>query len=93
MTGERSNDQLRLTVENPFDPDAPPAQKTGFGLLGVRSRFVRVTEMPADSISTCSHLSIASFWCFRGCAMGAGERMKIRTILVDDEELSRHTLA
>ncbi len=37
--GEHSNDQLRVTVENPFDPDAPPAQKTGFGLLGVRNRI------------------------------------------------------
>ncbi len=39
LTGERSNGQLRVTVENPFDPEAPPAQKTGFGLLGVRSRL------------------------------------------------------
>jgi len=39
LTGERSNGQLRVTVENPFDPDAPPAQKTGFGLLGVRNRI------------------------------------------------------
>jgi two-component system, LytTR family, sensor histidine kinase AlgZ len=39
VTGERWHDQLRVTVENPFDPDAPPAQKTGFGLLGVRNRI------------------------------------------------------
>ncbi len=39
VTGERLNGQLRVTVENPFDPDAPPAQKTGFGLLGVRNRI------------------------------------------------------
>ncbi len=39
VTGERWQDQLRVTVENPFDPDAPPAQKTGFGLQGVRSRI------------------------------------------------------
>ncbi len=39
LTGERSKDQLRVTVENPFDPDAPPAQKTGFGLLGVKNRL------------------------------------------------------
>ena len=25
--------------ENPFDPDAPPALKTGFGLTGVRNRI------------------------------------------------------
>jgi two-component system, LytTR family, sensor histidine kinase AlgZ len=39
VTWERWQDQLRVTVENPFDPDAPPAQKTGFGLLGVRNRI------------------------------------------------------
>jgi two-component system, LytTR family, sensor histidine kinase AlgZ len=39
LTGERWDDQLRVTVENPFDPDAPPALKTGFGLTGVRNRI------------------------------------------------------
>ncbi len=39
LTGERWHDQLRVTVENPFDPDAPPALKTGFGLTGVRNRI------------------------------------------------------
>lgn len=39
LTGERRQDLLRVTVENPFDPDAPPAQKTGFGLVGVRNRI------------------------------------------------------
>ena len=39
LTGERRHDHLLVTVENPFDPDAPPAQKTGFGLLGVRNRI------------------------------------------------------
>ncbi len=35
----RQLDQLSVTVENPFDPDAPPAQQTGFGLHGVRNRI------------------------------------------------------
>jgi sensor histidine kinase YesM len=39
VTGRRWHDQLRVTVENPFDPDAPPAQKNGFGLLSVRNRL------------------------------------------------------
>jgi two-component system, LytTR family, sensor histidine kinase AlgZ len=39
VRGERWHDQLRVTVENPFDPDAPPGLKTGFGLSGVRSRI------------------------------------------------------
>ncbi len=39
VRGERWQNQLRVTVENPFDPDAPPAQKTGFGLVGVRNRI------------------------------------------------------
>jgi two-component system sensor histidine kinase AlgZ len=39
LTGERWQDQLRVIVENPFDPDAPPALRTGFGLLGVRNRI------------------------------------------------------
>lgn len=39
VTGERVDGLLRVTVENPFDPDAPPAQRTGFGLAGVRNRL------------------------------------------------------
>ncbi len=39
LTSEKWQGQLRVTVENPFDPEAPPAQKTGFGLLGVRNRI------------------------------------------------------
>ena len=39
LRGEQWLGQLRVTVENPFDPDAPPAQKTGFGLPGVRNRL------------------------------------------------------
>ena len=39
VTGQRVDGRLRVTVENPFDPDAPPAQRTGFGLTGVRNRL------------------------------------------------------
>ncbi len=39
LSSVRQQNQLLVTIENPFDPDAPPAQKTGFGLLGVRNRI------------------------------------------------------
>jgi two-component system, LytTR family, sensor histidine kinase AlgZ len=39
LSSERRDNHLRLVIENPFDPDAPPAQRTGFGLLGVRNRL------------------------------------------------------
>jgi two-component system, LytTR family, sensor histidine kinase AlgZ len=39
VSGERRENYLRVVVENPFDPDAPPAQRTGFGLVGVRNRI------------------------------------------------------
>ncbi len=35
----RQRDVLRITVENPFDPDAPATRKTGFGLVNVRNRL------------------------------------------------------
>lgn len=36
---QRLRDSMRIIVENPFDPDAPPARKTGFGLVNVRNRL------------------------------------------------------
>jgi two-component system, LytTR family, sensor histidine kinase AlgZ len=39
VVGERRDGRLRVTVENPFDPDAPPAQRNGFGLASVRNRL------------------------------------------------------
>lgn len=35
----RRRDVLHITVENPFDPDAPATRKTGFGLVNVRNRL------------------------------------------------------
>jgi LytS/YehU family sensor histidine kinase len=35
----KQRDVLHITVENPFDPDAPAAGKTGFGLVNVRNRL------------------------------------------------------
>jgi LytS/YehU family sensor histidine kinase len=35
----RRRDVLHVTVENPFDPDAPATRKTGFGLVNVRNRL------------------------------------------------------
>ena len=39
MTGHRSGHDLRITVENPFDPEAPIVRKSGFGLVNVRNRL------------------------------------------------------
>lgn len=39
MTGKRLRDSIRVTVENPFDPDAPAARRNGFGLASVRNRL------------------------------------------------------
>ncbi|MDQ2712480.1 MAG: histidine kinase [Acidobacteriota bacterium] len=39
VRGQKLHDQLCVTIENPFDPEAPPAQQTGFGLLSVRNRI------------------------------------------------------
>jgi two-component system, LytTR family, sensor histidine kinase AlgZ len=39
MTARIDRGQLRFTVENPFDPDAPSMKKSGFGLVNVRNRL------------------------------------------------------
>lgn len=39
MTGERLPDSICVTIENPFDPDAPAVRKNGFGLASVRKRL------------------------------------------------------
>jgi two-component system sensor histidine kinase AlgZ len=39
ISGKRSRDGMRFIIENPFDPDAPSTQKSGFGLSNVRSRL------------------------------------------------------
>ncbi len=39
MTGRRNGQYLKVTVENPFDPDAPVIRKSGFGLVNVRNRL------------------------------------------------------
>ncbi len=39
MTGHRSRDAMRLVIENPFDPEAPAARKSGIGLANVRNRL------------------------------------------------------
>lgn len=39
MTGRRTREAVRITIENPFDPDAPEARKNGFGLISVRNRL------------------------------------------------------
>jgi two-component system sensor histidine kinase AlgZ len=39
LTGERVRDSIRVTIENPFDPDAPATRRNGFGLASVRNRL------------------------------------------------------
>jgi two-component system sensor histidine kinase AlgZ len=39
MSARVTNERLRFTIENPFDPDAPAMRKSGFGLVNVRSRL------------------------------------------------------
>lgn len=36
---ERSEDMLRITIHNPYDPSLKPARGTGFGLEGIRRRL------------------------------------------------------
>jgi LytS/YehU family sensor histidine kinase len=38
LRGRRSSDNLRLVIENPFDPDAPGTRKNGLGLANARNR-------------------------------------------------------
>ncbi len=39
LTGHRDHDQLRFTVGNPFDPEAPVQTRNGIGLRNVRARL------------------------------------------------------
>jgi two-component system, LytTR family, sensor histidine kinase AlgZ len=39
IAGKRLRDSMRVTIENPFDPDAPTARRNGFGLASVRKRL------------------------------------------------------
>jgi LytS/YehU family sensor histidine kinase len=39
ITGHRNGQSLKITVENPFDPEAPVVHKSGFGLVNVRNRL------------------------------------------------------
>jgi two-component system sensor histidine kinase AlgZ len=39
ITGRRSKEIMRVTVENPYDPEAPATGKSGFGLINVRNRL------------------------------------------------------
>ena len=39
LEARRTGNRLRILIENPFDPDAPPRRGTGVGLANVRSRL------------------------------------------------------
>jgi two-component system, LytTR family, sensor histidine kinase AlgZ len=39
ITGRRVRDTIRVTIENPFDPEAPAGRRNGFGLASVRNRL------------------------------------------------------
>jgi two-component system, LytTR family, sensor histidine kinase AlgZ len=43
MIGRRVRDAIRVTIENPFDPEAPATRRNGFGLASVRNRLHVVT--------------------------------------------------
>src|SRR5260370_37300178 len=42
LTGVTADGRLRLTVDNPFDPEAPMQQRTGIGLRNLRERLEAV---------------------------------------------------
>lgn len=39
IASKRLRDRMRVTIENPFDPEAPTARRNGFGLASVRKRL------------------------------------------------------
>jgi len=39
LTGRRDRDQLRLTISNPYDPEAPSTGRNGLGLRNIRERL------------------------------------------------------
>lgn len=39
MRGRRSQERMRFTIENEFDPEAPSTRKNGIGLANVRNRL------------------------------------------------------
>ena len=39
ISGHREHDQLRFSVSNPFDPEAPVQTRNGIGLRNVRARL------------------------------------------------------
>jgi two-component system sensor histidine kinase AlgZ len=39
LRGRRSQERMRFTIENEFDPEAPSSRKTGIGLANVRNRL------------------------------------------------------
>ena len=39
MRGRRSQERMRFTIENEFDPEAPSSRKNGIGLANVRNRL------------------------------------------------------
>jgi two-component system sensor histidine kinase AlgZ len=40
MTGRYQDGEIRFTIENPFDPEAPAARNSGIGLRNVRERLL-----------------------------------------------------
>jgi two-component system, LytTR family, sensor histidine kinase AlgZ len=55
------NGWLQVTIQNEFDPEAPPAQRNGLGLQNVRNRLRAVYENQAriDTIVTGSLFVVA----------------------------------
>ena len=53
ISGHRDHDLLRLSVSNPFDPEAPVQARNGIGLRNVRarleSRYGKAAKMQIDA--------------------------------------------
>jgi len=63
LRGERTPGYLRLSVENSFDPDAPPRRRHGMGLKNVRrrleTRYGREARMEAGPVGGEYHVWLA----------------------------------
>ncbi len=93
ITGRCSRGAMRVTIENPFDPDAPAARKSGLGLRNVRNRLqarygdaarlevqVEQDRYRVVLLLPCNGIQEESL------------AMKIRAVIVDDEDLARQIL-
>lgn len=55
LEARRTGNRLRILIENPCDPDAPPRRGTGLGLANVRQRLT--ARYGADALFAARHLA------------------------------------